>query len=92
MNKQMITDLYFMDARSKLLDIAACIDRIQRNEGVADHRWLSFSDCLPILTDDQPEKTRRILEHLSDPTKEPIPHAGEKGASGAWPHYTTKNN
>jgi len=91
MNKQQLTDHYFMDSRSKLLDIAAWIDRMQRSDGHTDHRWLGFSDCLPILTDDQPEKTRRILERLSDPTTEPIAQAGEKGACGSWPGYNTTN-
>lgn len=89
MNKQQLTDHYFMDSRSKLLDIAAWIDRLQRADGQTDHRWLGFSDCLPILTDEQPEKTRRILERLSDPTTEPIAQASEKGATGAWPGHTS---
>jgi hypothetical protein len=88
MNKLQLTDHYFMETRSKLLDIAAWIDRLQRADGMTDHRNQSFTACLPILIDEQPEKTRRILERLSDPTTEPIARAGEKGASGAWPRYT----
>ena len=92
MNKLTVSDHYFMEARSKLLDLAAWIDRMQRADGTADHRWRGFSDSLPILSDDQPEKTRRILEHLSDPTAEPIDQAGEKGASGAWPGNPARGN
>lgn len=87
MNKQLVTDLYFMDARSKLIELAATLDRLNRAEGEADYRWVCLRDCLPILLDQQPDKTRRVLERMSDPTSEPIPRAGEKGASGAWPLY-----
>jgi len=37
-----------------------------------------------VLGDGQPERARRILELLSDPTLEPIPAAPTKGAAGAW--------
>ena len=36
MTRQQILDLYFMDARSKLIDLAAFLDRVDRGEGEPD--------------------------------------------------------
>jgi hypothetical protein len=38
MTSQQILDLYFMDARCKLIDLAAFIDRVERSEGAEDFR------------------------------------------------------
>ncbi len=91
MDKQQVTDLYFMDARSKLIELAATLDRLDRADGSTDFRWRCLLDCLPILLDTAPDKTTRILERMSDPTTEPLPAAGEKGACGVWPGYRGKN-
>jgi hypothetical protein len=72
-----------MDARSKLLDVAAFLDRVERHEHDADYRVQALLDVLPILIAG-PERVRRILEALSDPTTEPIPAATVQGAFGAW--------
>jgi len=37
-NKKDIQDLYFMDARFKLLEIASFLDRVARHDGEADFR------------------------------------------------------
>ena len=37
MTKAEILDLYFADARSKLIDLAAFLDRIERADGEARH-------------------------------------------------------
>lgn len=87
MDKPQVTDLYFMDARSRLIELAAILDRLHRASGETDVRWHCLMDCLPILQDHAPEKTARILERMSDPTTAPIPTAGEKGACGVWPGY-----
>ncbi|HMP96279.1 MAG TPA: hypothetical protein PKA51_05110 [Kiritimatiellia bacterium] len=50
----------------------------------------SLASALNLLNDDQPEKTRRILECFSDPTNEPVDAAPGKGASGAWPGFNGK--
>ncbi len=83
-------NLYFMEHRAKLLDIAAFLDRLDRSqpsfpEPLDDVRLAAIHDALAILGDGQPERVRRILELLSDPTLEPAPKAGEKGALGVWP-------
>jgi hypothetical protein len=37
----------------------------------------------------QPDRARRVLVSLSDPTSAPIKAAGNKSACGAWPGKTT---
>ncbi len=48
MNREEITDLYFMDARSKLIDLAAFLDRLDRYEGADDYRMAAFSKNGPL--------------------------------------------
>ena len=88
LSQQQIVDRYFMEHRAKLLDLAAFLDRLDRaaaDDGADDFRLHAFRRALAILDDGQPERARRILEQLSDPTDQPIASAaGMKGAAGAW--------
>ena len=85
MTRQQILDLYFMDARSKLIDIAAFLDRVDRGEGEPDFRLDAFRKALAELHRGEPERAKGVLMSLSDPTVEPIAKAHGKGAVGAWP-------
>ena len=85
MTRQQILDLYFMDARSKLIDIAAFLDRVDRGEGDSDFRLAAFRQALSELQRSEPLRAKGVLMSLSDPTTEPIPKAPGKGAVGAWP-------
>ncbi len=85
MTRQQILDLYFMDARSKLIDIAAFLDRVDRAEGEPDFRLEAFRQALQELHGGEPQRAKNVLMSLSDPTKEPIAKAPGKGAVGAWP-------
>jgi hypothetical protein len=85
MTRQQVLDLYFMEARAKLIDLGAFMDRMERSGGADDFRMKGFRDALGELTDDAPEKAKRILLKLSDPTTEPIAVATTKAACGAWP-------
>jgi len=87
MDRARITDLYFAEARSKLIDLAAFLDRVERSEGADDFRMKSLRAALKELGTPGPERTKKILLLLSDPTTEPIAQAGGKSASGAWPGY-----
>ena len=88
MTRQQVLDLYFMDARSKLIDIAAFLDRVQRSEGDADFRLQEFWKALGELSGEGPLRAKGVLMSLSDPTTEPIAKAPGKGAVGAWPGAT----
>jgi hypothetical protein len=83
-----VVDAYFMEHRARILDLAAFLDRVDRAPpepaGVPDDfRMESFRRALTVLADSKPERARRVLELLSDPSTEPIAHAHTKGATGA---------
>ena len=73
-----------MDARSKLLDLAAFIDRVERGTGGADFRFAAFRSALTAL-EARKNRAEKVLLALSDPTKMPIPAATTKAATGAYP-------
>jgi hypothetical protein len=85
MTRQQVLDLYFMDARSKLIDLAAFLDRLERAEGEADFRLAGFRKAMGELNNNHSERAKGVLLALSDPTTEPIPAATTKAACGAWP-------
>jgi hypothetical protein len=85
MTRQQVLDLYFMENRAKLIDLAAFLDRVDRATGEADFRLDAFREALRELGGDQPERAKKVLLSLSDPTTEPIEKAPGKGATGAWP-------
>jgi hypothetical protein len=73
-----------MDARAKLIDIAAFLDRVERSEGQEDFRMDAFRNALQELQKGNADRARRVLLSLSDPTTDPIPVAPGKGAIGAY--------
>jgi hypothetical protein len=81
--KQTLLDLQFIETRHKLLDLAAFLDRIDRHPGEDDYRLAAMKAALPILLETRPDRTRAILEALSDSSTEPIPQASFQGAFGA---------
>ncbi len=85
MTRQQVLDLYFLDARHKLIEVAAFLDRAERAGGRDDFRLKAVRAALGELTGNKKEKARRVLLAFSDPTKEPIPAATGKGAVGACP-------
>jgi hypothetical protein len=85
MNKQQVTDNYFLDARARLIDIAAFLDRVERADGEEDFRMAAFRNAILELSKPNPQKAREVLLAFSDPTEEPIEQAPGKGACGAYP-------
>jgi hypothetical protein len=65
--------------RQKVLDL------VDRAEGPDDFRIKAFRRTLAELEKASPDRARRVLLSLSDPTVEPIEHATTKAAAGAWP-------
>jgi hypothetical protein len=82
--KQQVIDLYFLEHRAKLLDIAAFLDRLDRADGEEDFRTQAFRRAMDVLKESEPGRAKRLLELLSDPTTEPIARAPGKGAVGAY--------
>lgn len=83
--KQEIQDLYFMDSRYKLLDIAAFLDRVDRHEGEADFRHPAFMQALEAMQNPPAGLTRAQAVHhaFSDHSTEPLEAAGIQFANGA---------
>ena len=84
MTRTELLDLYFMDARAKLIDIAAFLDRLDRGTGEADFRLPAFLQAMKALAGNEPQRAMNVLVSLSDPSAEPIASAPGKGAVGAW--------
>ena len=85
MTRQQVLDLYFLDARCKLVEIAAFLDRVERARGQDDFRIQAFRAALAKVNAGGKEKAKRTLLAFSDPTTKPIPAATTKAACGAWP-------
>ena len=85
MTRQEVLDLYFMDARSKLIDLAAFLDRVERATGEDDFRLQAFHKALGALEGKGVDKAKAVLLAFSDPSVEPIAAATTKAACGAWP-------
>ena len=85
MTRQQVLDLYFMDARCKLIELAAFLDRVERAPGEDDFRLRAFREAMGELSRANPDRARQVLLAFSDPTTEPIPAATTKAACGAWP-------
>ena len=85
MTRQQVLDLYFLDARHKLVEIAAFLDRIERAEGTDDFRLKSFRAALANLDGKKKNKAKQVLLAFSDPTMKPIGKTTTKAACGAWP-------
>lgn len=83
MNRQQILDLYFLDARHKLIELAAFLDRVERAGGKDDFRLKSFRTALTKLNGKKKNKAKEVLLTFSDPTTQPIARATSKGACGA---------
>ena len=88
MTRQQVLNLYFLDARSKLIDLAAFLDRVERATGEDDFRMKSFREALFALGPNTQKRAKQVLIALSDPTWEPVPAASTKGATGAWPGHS----
>ena len=84
MTRQQVLNLYFMEARSKLIDLAAFLDRVDRAEGEPDFRLAAFRQALECVHRGEPDRAKAVLDSLSDPTPEPIEKAPGQGAVGAW--------
>jgi hypothetical protein len=79
-----LVDHGFMDARARLLDVAAFLDRMERAGEEDDYRVQALYKVLPALKERGAGRAKAILEGLSDPSSEPIAEAHTKGAAGAF--------
>jgi hypothetical protein len=82
-SKKDLLNLQFIDARHKLIDLAAFLDRIERHPGADDYRFHALKNALPILLADRSDRARAVLESFSDHSTELPQTAPFQGASGA---------
>ena len=85
LTRPQVLDLYFLEARSKVIDIAAFLDRVERAGGTDDFRMRALRKALAGLSGKKKQKAKRALLAFSDPTTKPIPAATTKAACGAFP-------
>ena len=82
--RKTVVDEYFIENRTRLLDIAAFLDRLDRADpayAATDFRMRAFTDALAAMPRDRPPRTVQLL--FSDPTSEPLGTLDRKGAFGA---------
>jgi hypothetical protein len=74
----------FIPMRARLIEVAAFLDRVERYRATDDFRCIALREAAALLVDGKPERARRILEKLSDPTVDPELVSSGKAAVGAW--------
>ena len=79
-----LVDLGFMDSRSKLIALAAFLDRVQRAGQESDFRVQALKNAIQLLSLNEPKRAQEVLLSFSDPSTEPIAKATMQGAIGAF--------
>ena len=64
MTKQQVLDLYFLDARHKLVELAAFLDRVERADGRGDFRLKSFRVALDKLAGNKKQKAKKCFARI----------------------------
>ena len=83
-SKTDILDLYFMDARYKLIDIAAFLDRVDRHEGETDFRHAGFLKAMEAMLNPGDQcRAKAVLDSLSDHSTDLLEEAEIQFAYGA---------
>jgi hypothetical protein len=86
-----LVDEYFIENRTRLLEVAAYLDRLDRSGGDGgDFRMRAFREALDVLASGPGDETRllRIQMIFSDPTTEPMAELDQKSARGAYDRWT----
>ena len=90
-----LVDEYFIENRTRLLEIAAYLDRLDRTEPSLverDYRARAFRDAIRLLElppagGEPVTRVERIQHLLSDPTTEPLEKLDTKSARGAYDRW-----
>jgi hypothetical protein len=88
LTEQEILDIYFLENRARLLDIASFLDRLDRARDAggtpSDFRHEAFIRAVELLLEPGGKRTRDIQMSFSDHTHQPIASAVGLKAVGAW--------
>lgn len=88
LTRRQLVDEYFIENRTKVLDVAAFLDRLDRaGGGEPDFRMEAFGEALHVLCGRGPARLQAIQMIFSDPTKEPRESLDQKSASGAYDRW-----
>ena len=85
-----VVDEYFIENRTRLLEIAAYLDRLDRADNAApesDFRMRAFREGLQVLSEGSFPRVERIQIIFSDPTTEPLEALDTKSARGAYDRW-----
>ena len=89
LNRKELLDEYFVENRTRLLEIAAFLDRLDRAAaGIDDFRIHAFADALALVANGSGDRLSRVQTLLSDPTAEPLEALDRKSALGAFNRWT----
>jgi hypothetical protein len=83
LSKKELLNLQFIDARARVIDLAAFLDRLDRHDGESDIRLAYFTKALAVLHENRPDRAKAVLEVFSDMTAEISETAPFQGATGA---------
>jgi hypothetical protein len=65
-----VLDRYFLDMRSRILEVGAALDRVDRAEGgeqtAEDERLARLREAIRVLADGRPDRAERIQMIFSD--------------------------
>jgi hypothetical protein len=81
-----LVDEYFIENRTRLLEIAAFLDRLDRYDpasGAGDFRVAAFREAVALLGSPS-DRVMQIQTLLSDPTTGPLTALDRKSALGAY--------
>lgn len=90
LDQRAIIDRYFLEHRTKILDIAAFLDRVDRASDCNandDFRLRAFRVALHALTGATGSRVEAVQLILSDPTNEPLVALDQKSADGAYNNH-----
>jgi hypothetical protein len=91
LNPKELIDEYFIENRTRLLEIASFLDRLDRvdaGEAARDFRMKAFAEALAALGD-KGGRLDRIQLILSDPRATPLDALDRKSALGAYDRWST---
>lgn len=92
LTRKEVIDEYFVENRTRLLEIAAFLDRLDRAAPAPgdDFRMQAFAEALAAVANGAGDRLSRIQMLLSDPTTEPLQALDRKSALGAYDRWTRR--
>jgi hypothetical protein len=86
LSQREVLDEYFVENRTRLLEVAAFLDRLDRAAGPSDFRRRAFEEALRTLVSSE-TRVEALQALLSDPTAGPLPALDRKSALGAYDRW-----